>query len=139
MNWLEQRTPRITSKYFGRERAFAFDTSGDFVVVVGNSWALKNKSIGESNLTAEEIYWGMIAFLNSSVFRSLAQYTSVQVAGGQLDLSNRYVENIPVPSPAKMDRRAFAELIELGRGIVTGEPQSWKVIDETVMRIVVSV
>src|SRR5208282_3787520 len=103
---------------------FALDPSGDFVVVVGNGWILKGTASGETNLTDSEIYLGMLAFLNSPVFSYLVFYTSVQIAGGQFDLSNRYVENLPVPNPTK-NKSGFHELIEAGARIVRGDSDVW--------------
>jgi SAM-dependent methyltransferase len=130
--WLEERAPRLVSKYFGDERSFALDPSGDFVVVVGNGWVLQRSVLGETNLTDSEIYTGMLAFLNSTVFSYLVSYTSVQISGGQFDLSNRYVENLPVPNPSR-NREGFHELIEAGGRILAGDRDVWGTLTETVM------
>lgn len=135
--WLEEKKPRLISKYFGADRAFAFDPRGDSVVVVGHGWVLKRDLLGESNLTDVEVYLGMLAFLNSSVFKFLALFTSVQIAGGQFDLSNRYVENIPLPNPEKL-KEGFPQLIEAGKRILDRDKTIWSVLDEIVTRSLLS-
>jgi adenine-specific DNA-methyltransferase len=131
--WLEERKPRLISKYFGSDRSFAYDETGDFVVVVGNGWVLEDRAIGESNLTDSEIYLGMLAFLNSTVFSYLAMYSSVQISGGQFDLSNRYVENLPIPNPSK-NMEAFRNLVDAGTRILRGEKEIWTTLTDVVMQ-----
>jgi predicted RNA methylase len=129
--WQEEQASRLVSKYFGGARSFAFDKKGDFVVVVGNAW-LPNKGAIECAITDEEICFATLAYLNSSTAESLLQYVSVQVAGGQWDLSNRYVGELPVPNLAKMDAAEIAALVRLGESISHGELQDWDVVDATV-------
>jgi hypothetical protein len=132
-NWLEEKEPRLVSKYFGSERAFAFDRSGDFVIVVGNGWLLQRSALGETNLTESEVYLGMLAFLNSSYFQFLALYASVQLSGGQFDLSNRYIGNLPVPQPERM-KEGFSLLIEAGQRIVDRDSSIWNELNDIILR-----
>lgn len=136
--WLENQTPRIISKYFGRERPFAFDREGRFVVVVGHSWSIRKDAILAEAITDNEIYLAMIAFLNSSVFSALASYTSVQISGGQMDLSNRYVNSIPLPNPTKLADKILHRLVEAGKHILTSAEVDWKFVDEEVSSVVLS-
>jgi SAM-dependent methyltransferase len=136
--WLENQTPRIISKYFGRERPFAFDREGKFVVVVGHSWNIRSGAVPVEALTSDEVYLIMSAFLNSSVFTALASYTSVQVSGGQMDLSNRYVDSIPLPNPTKLADKILHRLVEVGEHIQTSEVVDWKYVDEAVSSVVLA-
>jgi hypothetical protein len=136
--WLENQTPRIISKYFGRERPFAFDREGKFVVVVGHSWSIRSGAVPVEALTNDEVYLVMSAFLNSSVFAALTSYTSVQVSGGQMDLSNRYVDSIPLPNPTKLADKILRRLVEVGEHILTSEVVDWKFVDEAVSAVVLT-
>lgn len=130
--WLESKNPRIASKYFGKERPFAFDRTGEFVIVVGHSWSLRSDAPRNDETSAEEVYLALTAFLNSSMFIALANYTSVQVAGGQMDLSNRYVESVPLPNPAKLSLALIRRLASIGEHITSSEPVDWNMVDEGV-------
>ncbi len=152
-SWQKAREPKIVSKYFGGGRAFAFDKSGDFVVVVGHAWVLKkgralqeltddDKKIQEvidrvdRNLepTDDEVYLATLAYLSSSVAYDLIEYLSPQVAGGQLDLSNKFLANLPVPNLTKLKDESLSELIQAGTEIA-GEKSfdRWSEVDEIVL------
>ena len=45
--------------------------------------------------TEEECYLATIAYLSSSLARELLEYLSVQISGGQLDLSSKYISELP--------------------------------------------
>src|SRR5579859_2919391 len=96
-SWQARAEPKIVSKYFGGNRSFALDRTGSFVVVVGHAWLLQDAP-KEANLTAHEVQLATLAYLNSSVTEALLEYISIQVSGGQFDLSNKYVENLPIPN-----------------------------------------
>jgi adenine-specific DNA-methyltransferase len=152
-SWQKAREPKIVSKYFGGSRAFAFDRSGDSVVVVGHAWLLKkgrvlqevtddDKTVQEvidtfdGNLepTDDEAYLATLAYLNSSVAYDLIEYLSPQVAGGQLDLSNRFVSNLPVPNLAKLKDESLSELIQAGTEIAGDKTfDRWSEVDEIVL------
>ncbi len=90
-----ERDTKIVSKYFGGSRSFAVDKTGDFVVVVGNAWLLKKGEIAQE-ATDEEIYFAILTYLSSSIAYAMLEYVSIQVSGGQLDLSNKYVRELPI-------------------------------------------
>ncbi len=141
--WQEHRAqPKIVSKYFGGKRSFAFDRTGQYVVVVGHAWLLKSPSgmpgsgsssrrvtKGNTNLTTEEIQLATLAYLNSSVTDDLLEYTSVQVSGGQFDLSNKYVEDLPIPNLEKLGRAVTNQLVVVGSAIADGTLDSWREVD----------
>jgi len=135
--WLRERHPKIVSKYFGKRRSFAFDQTGDFVVVVGSAWIL-NKGTVEFDVTDEEIYLALLTYLSSSTTEDLLKYVSIQVSGGQWDLSNKYLESLPVldfSKLAKTDADKFNELTQTGIRISEGNLDRWADVDELVTSI----
>lgn len=152
-SWQKAREPKIVSKYFGGARAFAFDRSGDSVVVVGHAWLLKKGRVleevtdddkkvqevidaldGNLEPTDDEAYLATLAYLSSSVAYDLIEYLSPQVAGGQLDLSNKFLGNLPVPNLATLKDENLSELIQIGTEIVGGRAfDRWSEVDEIVL------
>src|ERR1043166_5411167 len=98
--WLREHRAKIVSKYFGKGRSFAFDKTGEYVVVVGSAWLL-NKGAVDIDVTDDEIYFALLTYLSSSTTENLLKYVSIQVSGGQWDLSNKYLETLPVLDFAK--------------------------------------
>ena len=62
-------------------------------------------------------------------------YLSIKVAGGQLDLSNKYVGELPVPNFSILDPRAVIELAAMGRRISEGNVENWSEVDESVISV----
>jgi hypothetical protein len=135
--WQKERNPKIVSKYFGGRRSFAFDGAGEFVVVVGNAWLLRKGAVGDMKveITDEELYLSVLAYLSSATAYHLLEYVSVQVSGGQLDLSNRYVGELPVPNVATLAFADLSELIQVGTRISRGKIDRWEDVDELVVSI----
>jgi hypothetical protein len=131
------------SKYFGGSRPFAFDKTGEFVVVVGNGWQLKKGGIGESGevaegrnvyeMTEEESYFATTSYLCSSLARDLLEYLSVQVSGGQIDLSSKYVGDLPIPNFAAVEPVDLSKMIRMGQDITDGRIDQWSDVDELVL------
>lgn len=132
--WQMEHCPKLVSKYFGGSRAFAFDRSGDFVVVVGHAWVVKKGEV-EREITDEEVYLAVLTYLSSSLACDLLEYFSIQVSGGQLDLSNRYVRNLPIPKLASLLPRDLNELIQIGIRISEGKVQRWPEVDDLVLSV----
>ena len=133
-SWQEEPASKIVSKYFGGERSFAFDQTGDFVVVVGNAWLLEKGAVSR-NITEEEIYLATLAYLNSEIAADLLQYVSIQVSGGQWDLSNKYVASLPIPNLSKLTDAEINRLVQIGTRISQGTTESWSVASETILSI----
>jgi adenine-specific DNA-methyltransferase len=132
-SWQRTRDVKIASKYFGGNRAFACDATGDFVVVVGYAWLLKKGTVARG-ITNKEIYFATLAYLNSNVAYDLIDYMSPQIAGGQLDLSSKYLNNLPVPDLAELPAARLAELILAGKKITEEEQfDRWSDVDEIVL------
>lgn len=109
-SWLEEFKPKLISTYFGDAGSFAWDESGEYALVQGFAWLISSStSWGESveseepgntletMIDAKALYKAYLALLNSSLFESLLQEYCPRVAGGQYDLSPRYVNHIPIP------------------------------------------
>jgi adenine-specific DNA-methyltransferase len=143
--WQKKPCPKIVSKYFGRNRPFVFDKSGEFVVVVGNGWLLKKGGLGESaqnqegtnvyEMTEEESYLATVTYLCSTLARDLLEYLSVQVSGGQLDLSSKYIGDLPIPNFATIEPAELNEMIRMGEDISDGRFDRWSEVDQLVLSI----
>jgi hypothetical protein len=144
-SWQKKAGPKIVSKYFGGSRSFAFDNSGDFVVVVGNGWLLKTGEIGEFaqdneehrvyEMTEKELYLATITYLCSTLAQDLLEYQSVQVSGGQLDLSNKYVGALPIPNFTAIAPVELSKMIRMGEDITSGRVDTWPDVDGLVLSI----
>lgn len=119
-SWLEQPEPKLLSAYFGDAGSFAWDDTGEYALVQGFAWLIpsfaqhqdfdlterldyKLETAADETIDYEavldetHIYEAYLALLNSSLFESLLSEFCPRVAGGQYDLSPRYVDQIPVP------------------------------------------
>ena len=131
-SWQHGKLPKIVTKYFGGKRSFAFDQTGDYVVVVGHAWLLQEAN-ADSNLTTEELQFATLAYLNSTVVDALLEYISVQVSGGQFDLSNKYVKDLPILNFAKLEGALLNQLVQMGRAIADGTIERWADVDDLVL------
>lgn len=118
--WQIERNPKIVSTYFGDAGAFAWDSTGEYVVVQGLGWLPKGKNA--ANFT-ERVGLSYLAVLNSPLFSRLLAYWSNQVGGGQWNLSTKFVENIPLPNLLKSDANPalLDDLAELGGRFHSGD------------------
>ncbi|MBX6367343.1 MAG: N-6 DNA methylase [Rhodospirillales bacterium] len=124
--WALDPTPRIVSKYFGSAGGFSVDLDASFIVVQGFAWIPKWERVLQPDtedvapLSTDDFLCGFVALLNSQRFGQVLNLFCPHVAGGQLDLSPRYLNNVPLPNLIDIARderggRMVAELIELGR------------------------
>jgi adenine-specific DNA-methyltransferase len=133
-SWQEEHAPKLVSKYFGGIRSFAFDSKGEFVVVVGNAWLLEKGAVRLS-ITDVEIYLAILGYLNTEIAADLLEYVSIQVSGGQWDLSNKYVSALPIPNLSKLEAADIAKLVQLGTRISQGTIERWADANEIVLSI----
>lgn len=126
--------PRVVSKYFGGVGGFAADLGGDLAVVQGQSWyplaSLARASAAAAERMPEEVSGGFVqgyaALFNTRVFATLLDAYSAPVAGGQYDLSARYVDAVNLPDLGALfddsARRAVVVALErLGREVRADE------------------
>lgn len=95
----------MVSKYFGQLGGFAADVPGQLAIVQGFGWNPTNRL--EQSITtlpdtirelqSPNLVGAYAAFFNTRLFNTLISAVSPQVAGGQFDLSPRYVNQIPLP------------------------------------------
>ena len=109
--------------FFGDAGSFALDLNGDYVVVQGFAWfpqmTLK-KWIDSLPQEArddwrEQTFYSYLAILSSSPFSLLLAEFCPHVAGGQLNLSKRFIDHVPLPNLAEVGRQSS----ELGEVIAS--------------------
>lgn len=86
----ERSTPKLVSTYFGSAGSFAWDATGEFVVVQGYVWMPKH-----TELDNERIGHAMVAVLGSATAEHLVAAVSNNLAGGQFNLSARFMGKMP--------------------------------------------
>ncbi len=119
--WQFQKVPKIVSVSYGDKGSFAYDASGDYVVVQGYSWRPLDAVKGNRPLSPK-VARAYIALLNSDVMSNLLPAVSSQVQGGQWDLSARLLQRIPLPNLfAQVDSLLLSKLAGLGLAIERGE------------------
>ena len=97
-------TPRIISKFFGEAGSFVCDLEGEYLPCTGHVWIPKVESIlaDENEEVQNEVVCHVLlaytALLNSRIFARLVSLRSNMVAGGQFDLSSRFVSDLDVPN-----------------------------------------
>ena len=65
--------------------------------------------------------------------RGYRRSISVQVSGGQFDLSNKYVKDLPILNFAKLDVDSLNQLVRFGRAIADGTIERWRDVDDLVL------
>lgn len=113
--WLIKPEPKLLSAYFGDAGSFAWDEAGEYALVQGFAWLARPSSDQpkldlEEELASEELngesetdvqsttlFLAYLALLNSLFFELLIAEFCPRVAGGQYDLSPRFINRVPVP------------------------------------------
>jgi methylase of polypeptide subunit release factors len=119
-SWQQARKPHLVSKYFGDTRSFAFDESGEYVVVVGHGWLPLDK-IWRHAASSRDISLAMLCYLQSKIAQSLLGYVSIQVSGGQWDLSSKYLKKLLIPDFTKIDPSSLSLMRDVGERISLDE------------------
>jgi predicted RNA methylase len=115
--WQVSRTPKLVSTYFGDAGSFAWDESGDFVVLQGFAWLPKRQKV-----LSRKVYLAYLAILYSRLFSELLSAASNNVGGGQWNLSKKFVDGIAMPDLASSNSSStvFLGLSEIGERIHSG-------------------
>lgn len=123
-SWAYNVTPRIISKFFSAEGGFVGDFKADYVPVMGHVWTPRDNlaEADEYALPLADILAAYVALFNSAPFARLLDLYAPHVAGGQFDLSARYVNPIPLPDLRALSidphaGRRISELALLGRSV----------------------
>ena len=128
--------PRVISKYFGGLGGFAVDLGSDAAVVQGQSWYPQSELMKASASTTRDapelISRGFVqsygALFNTHLFTKLLDAFSAPVAGGQYDLSKRYMDAVNIPDLGHLfadsrKRMVVIELERLGANIRANDPE----------------
>jgi hypothetical protein len=97
---------RIVSKFFGAEGSFVLDSEAHYLPSTGHVWTPKpivtstddGEIEGVSEARSAEIMRAYVALLNSRAFIRLVSFRSVTIAGGQFDLSSRFLGPVFLPN-----------------------------------------
>lgn len=115
--WQSRRTPKLVSTFFGGAGSFAWDATGDYVVVQGHAWSPRADLEPKAN-------WGLryLSLLNSPLIEDLLSAVSNNVSGGQWDLAPRFVNSLPMPNlfGNDVDTNLIKELESTGRMLYKG-------------------
>lgn len=104
--------PRIISKFFGAEGSFVLDEAAQFLPSTGHVWSPKDDVLscdlsamdnlshaeGASEAANIEVMRAYVTVLNSRSFVRLVSFRSVTIAGGQYDLSKRFLNRVYLPN-----------------------------------------
>ncbi|MDP1734436.1 MAG: N-6 DNA methylase [Sulfuritalea sp.] len=104
----EKKTPKLVSTYFGSSGSFAWDSTGEFVVVQGYAWSPKVPELDE-----DRIGYATAAALGSEIAKHLIAAISNNLAGGQFNLSARFMGRMPFVNMANEDLSAFVDELAL--------------------------
>jgi adenine-specific DNA-methyltransferase len=125
VSWALDGRPRIISKYFGGPGGFVPDLRAEYITVQGFAWIPKwvVETSGEDDievLSSADLVCAYSTLMNSGRFARILELYSPHVAGGQFDLSPRYVDHVLVPNLIELARdqrvgHLIARLTSLGR------------------------
>lgn len=122
-HWQWTAHPKLVSKYFGERGSFAYDESGEYVVVQGFGWLWKANLYGMTFLESDLPY-AYLALLNSSVFEDLLACFCPRIQGGQFDLSPRFLNVVFLPDLSEescVPGDVVQDLASLGKQIHAGD------------------
>lgn len=136
--WQRVPAPKLVSKAFGGQGAFAYDHIGDTVVLQACAWLWKRAQRNDNDEFHETpMHWAYLALLNSGLYETLLGFFCPQVRGGQFDLSPRFVERIFLPDLTD-DLLSGSSLIHdlawLGQQIHNGQYPPVRLLDEAAAR-----
>ncbi len=130
--WQILRKPKLVSKYFGKQGAFAIDTTGNFVVVQGFAWVHRASRRASSDI---ELNYAYLAILNSEIIELLLSGVSNNVAGGQWNLSSKFIEEMPFPDLTTQPNEIVSILGTFGADLTTGGQVDQKALSKLVRTI----
>lgn len=127
--WQSLPVSRLVSTYFGERGSFAFDESGQYVVVNGHGWVWAKDAVGLSEDTQVPFeqtpaVWAYLAILNSKAFEDIMSLFTVRLQGGQMRLEPRFLSQVPLPDVTdemSCPARVVRDLVDLGKAIHAGE------------------
>ncbi len=111
---LDAKGPKLLSTYFGGAGSFAWDSDGRYIAIQGYGWTPKSNAIGG----CETAY---LALLNHPLVDTLLSGVSNNLSGGQWNLSERYVNHLPLPK-LRADETITEVLTVIGNALAQGQP-----------------
>ena len=108
--------PRIVSKFFGGEGSFALDRDAAYLPSTGHVWRPRDNDVLAELAELDEeaaaaasldVLHAYVALLNSQPFMRLVSFRSVTLAGGQFDLSSRFLYGVFLPDLWEKSRDPF--------------------------------
>ena len=102
---------KIISTSFGLPGNYAFDIKGKYVVTDGNML------IPKTLFKDEDAWYFYLAILNSKLFFKFVARMSKRLMGGQYDLSNRYIKDIPIPRYEGCEQDIRKQIVEFGKKV----------------------
>lgn len=109
---LDAKGPKLLSTYFGGAGSFAWDADGRYIPIQGYGWVRKSAEMAGS----EAAY---LALLNHPLVDLLLSGVSNNLSGGQWNLSERYVNHLPLPKLQANDAITEA-LTAIGNALAEG-------------------
>lgn len=109
-SWQGMPKPKIITPMFAGPQSFALDADGDHVVCQGWAWlprraAQERAPRDDDKLRALKLY---CALFNTQFFFQLVREFSTNVAGGQIDMSPKYIATIPCPTWSQIAERLLS-------------------------------
>ena len=119
--WQREQFPKLVSTYFGKAGSFAWDNTGQFVVVQGHRWKPKTTKLEKG--FNKEVGVAYLAILCSPLINHLLSYVSNHLGGGQWNLSQKYIQNMALPDlfSESIDTKVFGNLVQIGNSINRGK------------------
>lgn len=116
VEWQLNGKPKLISAYFGKSGYFAIDR-GNYLVGQSFAWLPKKEKLAD-----EKYCLAYLGLLNAPLIDSLIEMVSVNIAGGQFDLSKHYIDKMPLPDLSKLDLHTLDKLSKIGKDIDEGKP-----------------
>jgi adenine-specific DNA-methyltransferase len=110
---LAARTPRILTKMFGALDMAAVDARGEYLPMQAFAWMPTPSALNVDHGLQEAALWWYCRILNSAIFFLLRrEFAAAITAGGQLDVSPKFVDDVPLPTPTRDDLMILASVKE---------------------------
>lgn len=110
---LDAKGAKLISSYFGSNGSFAWDPDGSYVVVQGYGWTAKSDA-------TDNFVLAYLAVLNHPLTDTLLSAVSNNLSGGQWNLSERYVNRLPLPDFKTADPALVEALTGFGGALARG-------------------
>lgn len=116
---LDRTGPKIVTTYYGDVGSFAFDHEDRYAVVQGYSWY---PPADRQVLFESGVAYAYAALLNTRAFVVALSGHARVVGGGQLDMSERFLKETPLPDLYQgVDPHVVKRLSAFGMAITNGE------------------